>query len=261
MVAAAIRPAELIPRRDVVTAVRAASEAASVNRPRAHLVTPEERTQQLRPSETHPELRPAETSAGAPPEPLLLASPPPPRDSAEPLDGQVSRFHVTVTRRLLSKLEAAKDALSHSMPGASAGEILEAGLDLLLAKAAKRNGLVERPRKEPPPSSSDAVPAHVKRAVWARARGRCEWRLDSGEVCGSTHQLELDHHPIPRAHGGTATIDNIRLHCRSHNILGARRIFGDACMDRYTRGGRAAAASSAPVSLADALAPSTAPAG
>jgi hypothetical protein len=153
----------------------------------------------------------------------------------EPLTSELSRLHVTVSRRFLSKLAAAKDALSHSHPGANEEQILEAALDLLLEKTAKRRGLVGKPRKEPPPSQSDAVPAHVRRAVWLRSGGRCEWALESGEVCGSTHQLELDHHPIPKAHGGPATIEDIRVHCKPHNLEGARRVFGDACMDRYTR--------------------------
>jgi hypothetical protein len=192
-------------------------------------------------------VRPAELPIPAP-EPLVLAPPAPARDSAEPLDGEISRFHVTVTRTLLAKLDAAKDALAHAMPGASAGEIIEAGLDLLLEKAAKRKALVEKPRKDPPPSRSDAVPAHVKRAVWRRAGGRCEFRFESGEVCGSTHRLEFDHHPIPRAHGGQATMDNIRVACAGHNDLAARRIFGDACMDRYTRRHHQAAADRPPAS-------------
>ncbi|HSN15735.1 MAG TPA: hypothetical protein VLT61_13970, partial [Anaeromyxobacteraceae bacterium] len=36
------------------------------------------------------------------------------------------------------KLEAARDALSHSHPGADVEAILEAGLDLLIERAAKR---------------------------------------------------------------------------------------------------------------------------
>jgi hypothetical protein len=233
MVAASIRPAESIPLRDVVTygrphAVEVRAPAAS---PQPSLLHPA--SLELRPAETNETKTPrAGDLANAAPEPLPSATPPA-RDSAEPLDGEVSRFHVTVTRTLLAKLEAAKHALAHAMPGATAGEILEAGLDLLLEKAGKRRGLVEKPRKEPSPSKSDAVPAHVRRAVWLRSGGRCEWRLESGEVCGSTHQLELDHHPIPRAHNGPSTEDNIRVHCRPHNLLGARRLFGDACMDRY----------------------------
>jgi hypothetical protein len=159
----------------------------------------------------------------------------------ELLDAELARMHVTVSRRFLEKLEAARDALAHACPGGSAAEILERGLDLVLAQRAKRKGLVEKPRKVPPPSSGDAIPAHVKRAVWRRAGGRCEFRLESGEVCGSTHRLEFDHFPIPKARGGPATIENTRVACRPHNILAARRIFGDEVMDCYTRGASAPA--------------------
>jgi hypothetical protein len=240
-VSAAIRPVEEPPLRTVVTAVRSGATAPTA----LSFVAPTqavERAAEVSPAANDGphlnavqpvELVDAKVPAAGPDAPI-------PRDhnTVQPLTADLSRLHVTVSRRFLEKLQAARDALSHSHPGSSEEEILEAGLDLLLDKAAKRNGLVDKPRKDPPPSESDAVPAHVKRAVWLRAGGKCEWRLDSGEVCGSTHQLELDHHPIPRAHGGPSTIDNVRLHCRPHNILGARRIFGAAWMDRYTRGGR-----------------------
>jgi hypothetical protein len=166
----------------------------------------------------------------APPEPATPAR----RDSVDPLDAKSSRLHVTVSRRFLEKLEAAKDALSHARPGASAEEILEAGLDLLLERHAKRKGLVAKPRQNVRPSKTDAIPAHVKRAVWKRAGGRCEWRLESGERCDSTTRLEFDHYGEPRARGGPPTIENVRLHCRGHNDMNARLVFGDEWMDRYT---------------------------
>jgi hypothetical protein len=62
------------------------------------------------------------------------------RPEVVPLTADLHRIHMTVSRRLLDKLEAARTALSHSRPGASEEEILEAGLDLLLARAAKRRG-------------------------------------------------------------------------------------------------------------------------
>jgi hypothetical protein len=158
----------------------------------------------------------------------------PPRDTTQHLDSTSARLHVTVSRRFLEKLAAARDALSHSHPGAGTEEILEAGLDLLLERRAKRNGIVAMLRKTPPPAKTDLVPAHVKRAVWKRADGRCELRLHSGERCGSTTRLEYDH-VVPRAHGGPSTIDNVRLACREHNLLAARRVFGDAWMDRFQR--------------------------
>jgi hypothetical protein len=56
-------------------------------------------------------------------------------------------------------------------------------------------------------------------------------------VCGCTRRIEYDH-VQPVALGGTSTIDNVRLLCRSHNLLAARLALGDRCMDRYTRAPR-----------------------
>jgi 5-methylcytosine-specific restriction endonuclease McrA len=56
--------------------------------------------------------------------------------------------------------------------------------------------------------------------------------LESGEICGSTHRVQFDHvHPF--ALGGESTVSNIRLTCAAHNLLAARRVFGDALMDRF----------------------------
>jgi 5-methylcytosine-specific restriction endonuclease McrA len=139
-----------------------------------------------------------------------------------------------VPRRLLEKIAAARDALSHSRPDATTDEILEAALDLLLAKASKAKGLVDRPLKNPRPSNDeDHIPAHVKREVMKRDGGRCQFRLASGEICGCTRHLQFDH-VKPLALGGLSTVDNVRLLCRSHNLEAARRVFGDAVMDHYT---------------------------
>jgi hypothetical protein len=52
---------------------------------------------------------------------------------------------VTVSRRFLAKLEAARAALSHSHPGASMEEILEVGLELVLDRHAKRRASSRSP--------------------------------------------------------------------------------------------------------------------
>jgi hypothetical protein len=152
----------------------------------------------------------------------------------EPMTADLRRLHVTVSRRLLDKLSAARAALSHSMPGATDDEILEAGLDLVLAAQAKRKGIVSKPRKEPRPTASGAIPAQVKRAVWQRDGGRCQWGTADGHVCGSTLRVEFGHR-TPRARGGPATVENLRLVCSVHNGYEARLDFGDAHQDRYTR--------------------------
>ncbi len=66
--------------------------------------------------------------------------------SIEPLTAELRRLHITVTRRFLGKVEAARDGLAHAIPGASMEQVLEAALDLLLERQARRRGLVKRPR-------------------------------------------------------------------------------------------------------------------
>jgi hypothetical protein len=89
---------------------------------------------------------------------------------------------------------------------------------------------------EPPPRRRDgpraAVPAAMKRAVWARDQGRCSWPLDGGGCCGSTLRLELDH-IVPWADWGGETEANLRLTCAAHNRLAARQFFGERVMGRY----------------------------
>jgi hypothetical protein len=142
---------------------------------------------------------------------------------------------VTLSRRVLEKLEAARDALSHARPGATTGDVLEAALDLLLAREAKKKGIVERPRATRPSMNPDHIPASVKREVWRRDGGQCQWPLESGGICGQRRHLEFDH-VVPRARGGTSTVANLRLACRFHNDLAARQAFRDDWMDRYTPG-------------------------
>ena len=236
-VVAAIRPAEAAPHREVVTALRAPAVA-----PALALASPTERGVDPAQSGFPDEPNRANAQAALAPPPVAPPSPPapppaPPTVTDEPLTADLSRLHVTVSRSFLRKLEAARDALSHSKPGASAQEILEAGLDLLLERHAKRKGLVKKPRKEPPPAKPEHVPAHVRRAVWERDGGRCQWPLEGGGTCGSTHQVELDH-VTPRGRGGPSTIGNTRCLCRFHNDLAARQAYGDDWMDRFTRGKR-----------------------
>ncbi len=213
LVAVSIRPIENAPRRDVVTPLRLAAPAPppAVERTLAPAPGDDAATFAFR----APEM-PAAGSAPAPQTPSPAgARPIVPMTSrtVEPLDAENVRLHMTVSRRFLAKLEATKDALSHARPGASAEEVLEVCMDLLLAERAKRRGLVEKPRKTARPVTSDAIPAAVKREVWGRAGGRCEWPLDGGGVCASTLRLEFDH-VVPRAHGGPSTIQNVRVLCR-----------------------------------------------
>jgi 5-methylcytosine-specific restriction endonuclease McrA len=160
----------------------------------------------------------------------------------EPLTADLRRLHVTVSKRFTQKLDAARDALSHSHPGADVETILEAGLDLLIERAAKRKGLVKRPRPVAVTAAGAVdsvnprhVPAAVRREVLLRDEGKCQWPLADGGICGSTHRVELDH-IVPVGRGGRSTASQMRTLCKSHNDLAAREVYGDDLMDRFTRG-------------------------
>lgn len=149
-----------------------------------------------------------------------------------PVSADLRRLHLTVSRRFLEKLEAAKSLRSHAQPGASAAAILETALDHLLAREAKRKKAAEsRPALHQRPCAPGRVPAAVRREVWARDEGRCQWPLAAGGVCGSIFRLEIDH-VLPRARGGPPTVANLRVLCGPHNAEAARRAYGAVFMER-----------------------------
>jgi hypothetical protein len=242
-VVAELLPAEAPPVRTVVTAARgSAAPIASPAPVPAPAVLPEEpRACQL----AVPDVAPPPVAPRAR------------RAEVEPLTADLRRMHLTVSRRLLDKLARARDVLSHSHPGASEETILELGLDLVIQRHAKRRGIGAKPRKTtrapeapptappcpptppaaappPPPRRSRHAPAEVWRAVWARDGGRCVWPLENGGVCGSTRQLELDH-VEGFALGAGTTVDECRILCRFHQDVSARRLYGDARMNDFTR--------------------------
>jgi hypothetical protein len=213
-VAVEIRPAAVIPQRDVVTTVPGST---------AHGSSP------FRPGETGM-TQPIWVGSGAPASAAVQQS-----FVTEPLTFELCRVHITVTKKFVAKLDSARAGQSHAQPDASAGEILETALDLLLERQARRRSEVSRPQANPRPSGPNHVPAAVRRAVWRRDLGKCTWPLDGGGICGSTRRVELDH-VVPRGLGGPSTVDNCRLLCRVHNDLAARLVYGNARMDSYTAG-------------------------
>ncbi|BDG01971.1 HNH endonuclease [Anaeromyxobacter oryzae] len=238
-VVAELKPVERPPRREVVTTVRVAAAAPPVRdpEPAAVLELGAPATACVIAPGSPAELVDAKVATRTVNAPISRTTPP----TFEPLTADLRRMHLTVTKRFEAKVADAGDALSHSHPGASTEVILEAALDLLLDRAEKRKGLVEKPRREKRPSRPDHIPAEVKRAVWVRDGGCCRWALENGGVCGSRHRLQYDHIQ-PKALGGKSTIDNVRLLCARHNLLAARKIFGDAWMDRYAPARKATAA-------------------
>jgi hypothetical protein len=171
--------------------------------------------------------------------------------SVDPLTAAESRLHLTVSRDFLDKVEQARAALSHSHPGASTDTIFEVGLDLIIERHAKRRGLVKNPRKRqaprqrsapvsPTPAAARAraryVPAAIRRAIWTRDQGKCQWPTHDGGICGSNCRVETDHAAKPFAKGGRILKpEDGRLLCKFHQDVSARQVYGDEVMDHYTK--------------------------
>ena len=140
------------------------------------------------------------------------------RTVVEPLTSTESRMHVTVSPSFMTLLKRARAGQSHVQPGASDEQVLTAALELLIEKQGKRTA---------------CVPAKVKREVVKRDEGKCQWPVDGGGVCGSEVRLEIDH-VVPRGKGGPSTVSNCRVLCRAHNLEAARQVYGDEHMDLFT---------------------------
>jgi hypothetical protein len=177
----------------------------------------------------------------------------PPRqpEFVKPLTAELRRLNVTVSAEFVDELEQVRVALSHKFPDGNFEEVVREAFKLVLERDRKRKALTDRPLTDRAPVPSETpgdleapcandryVPAAVKRAVWRRDRARCTWPMGDGKLCGARHRLEFDH-DLELALGGKATIGNIRLLCRSHNLMKAEQHLGRAFMAKFRKGGAA----------------------
>ncbi|MGZ3791626.1 MAG: HNH endonuclease [Bdellovibrio sp.] len=69
------------------------------------------------------------------------------------------------------------------------------------------------------------ISRHVKRTIFERADGQCEFISTDGHRCESHHLLEIDH-IIPWSFGGGNNQENCRLLCRTHNNYRTKETHG-----------------------------------
>lgn len=133
---------------------------------------------------------------------------------------------------LMRLIERAKLVLRHKYPEGRLEDVLREALEILIerkdpqARLAPKGDELEaeiapQPRFLAAWRGGRYIPARIKRAVWQRDDGRCTWRFEDGQVCGSRDALEFDHFR-PFAKGGRSDdARNVRLLCRMHNRLAA----------------------------------------
>ncbi len=208
----------------------------------------------FRPPDPGPDRSWCAPQVAAAPEPARLLDPamsqalvgrPPGPTSPDPERWSV---RVTLSKDGKALLDTLRQLLAHKLPGGELGTVIEEALRCAVEKHGKRRGLVvprcKPPAKEPAPARRGPVPAasprhlaiaaSVRREVWARDAGRCTFVAPDGTRCESRWKLELDH-VRPLAMGGPSDAANLRLRCRTHNLLHAENVYGRACMDRHRR--------------------------
>jgi hypothetical protein len=82
------------------------------------------------------------------------------------------------------------------------------------------------------PKNSRFIPKSTKLNVLKRDERQCTFVSKDGIRCKERHSLEVDHIE-PYAFGGNNAADNLRLLCKSHNLLMAERAFGTQKIQQY----------------------------
>jgi len=174
------------------------------------------------------------------------------------------RVQFTASAALRAKLKRLQAALRGAVPDGDLAAVVESAVDAKLGLIeARRFGRAMRPRggvksnrvadakPEALPSDGGAsgsapavaaaqaaaavparraarhVPLAIRRAVEERDGSQCTYRDRHGRRCSARDGLEF-HHRHPFGYGGSHTVDNVCLMCRSHNRREAAADFGSA---------------------------------
>lgn len=137
-------------------------------------------------------------------------------------------------------------------PTESVREVFKTAMKEYIRLREKRQGLRDKAQRiasrAPEVQSADAtaknkqtetrsryISMDLRRAVFKRAKNRCEYFDDfSKKHCESRSRLEIDH-IIPFARGGRSEENNLRVVCRTHNLLFASREYGERSIGKYLR--------------------------
>jgi 5-methylcytosine-specific restriction endonuclease McrA len=158
---------------------------------------------------------------------------------------------VTIDKKTHQKLRYAQALLSHAVARGDIAQVLDRALEALILQLEKQKfGATTRPRRARTSARKRYIPAYVRRAVWERDEGQCTFMSPDGKRCPARHYLEFDH-IRPVARGGRATVEGMRLRCRTHNQYEAERMFGAGFMARKRQESRPAQPG-APTSANDA---------
>ncbi len=161
-------------------------------------------------------------------------------ERATPQSNDTVRLEINLTREQFDKLQSIKSLLSHQIPDQNTGKILELLFDQFLNKNTftKSNSMTksfmdcQKYAEDSDVESNDDIktkkathnryiPVEVKKALFKKAQGCCEFVNEKGVRCRSRYKLQVDHYLTPFSQGGDHSLINLRIHCSAHNAFRA----------------------------------------
>ncbi len=191
---------------------------------------------------------------------LLQLSPQPslPKEKIREVSPTHTQVSLVFSEELMQKLSELKHLLSHKSPNPSTTELIELLADMALKNLKPRNpvqeqsiatkmqcatsaGVTDRKtdkdrnetKKIKQPNNRVYIPINLKRKVWQRAQGQCQYQdTQSKRRCESKFQLQHEHKQ-PVAKGGENSEENLELLCAAHNRLRAIEQYGKSHMQIF----------------------------
>ena len=155
-----------------------------------------------------------------------------PAPAVVPLQEDAYKVQLTASKALVAKIDHVREMMRHRNPKGDLATILDAALDLLVAKLEKeRFGKTSRPRKVAKPRKEGTISRETRRVVFERDGHQCTHVDAEGHRCEERGWLELDH-VDPKALDGSDDPSNLRVRCRAHNMMHAKDTFGAVYIDR-----------------------------
>jgi len=150
-----------------------------------------------------------------------------------PISAQRFALQVTIEQATRDKLRYAQDLLGSASDVAT---VFDRALDALISQLERQKfAATDKPRRPRKATRARTIPAHVRRSVRKDEKPRCAFVGEDGHRCTATRFVEFDH-IVPVALGGEATVEQVRLLCRTHNRLEAERVLGRDFMEAKRAG-------------------------
>lgn len=133
-------------------------------------------------------------------------------EKARVISGERTEIRFTVSKESIQLFEKLMDHMAHS----NFDRKYETLFVTLAQAALKKIEGNAAPLPIPGKARGRHIPAPIKRIIWKRDQGRCQYKSPDGHQCNETHGLQLDHIK-PFALGGASSEENLRLLCGAHN--------------------------------------------